>query len=204
MAILEEEVLEENTGKTEEELDELVEVKEAEDQQKLVVDAFGGGLDHQTIMRYDQMAHHLSHKIAEMTIAEAQHQVELHWDPLHVQHNEDITALKALESIKGHVLAPVLQHLTEQATQQLEWAAEDIMRDGVGGRTREQVMEDFCGTKSKEICGAEYHPIAVEVFERMVAPLTTQPEQEAVQPQPEHEEKAQEQIEEEEQEKQSA
>ena len=204
MAILEEEVLEENKGVTEEEMDELVEVKEAEVQQSLVVNAFGGGLDHQTLMRYDQMAHHLSHKIADMTIAEAQQQVELHWDPLHVQHNEDITALKGLESIKGHVLAPVLQTLTAKATRLMAWVAEDLMRDGLGGKTRDEVMNDFCGTKSKEICGAEFHPIAVEVFERMVAPLATNPEQEEVQVEPAQEEKAQEQIEEEEEQKQSA
>ena len=204
MAILEEEVLEENTGKTQEEVDELVEVKEAEDAQKLVVNAYGGGLDHQTIMRYDQMAHHLSHKIAEQKIAQAEHQVALHWDPLHVQHNEDITALKALESIKGHVLAPVLLDLTSKARMHLEWRAEDYMRDGLGGKTREQVKEDFCNTASMEVCGAAYHPVAVEVFERMVAPLATEPEQEQVQPQPEHEEKAQEQIEQEEEQKQSA
>jgi hypothetical protein len=204
MAILEEEVLEENKGVTEEELDEMVEVKEAEVQQSLVVNAFGGGLDHQTLMRYDQMAHHLSHKIADMTIAEAQQQVEVHWDPLHVQHNEDITALKGLESIKGHVLAPVLETLTKKATQHMEWAAEDLMRDGLGGKTRDEVMNDFCGIKSKEICGAEFHPIAVEVFERMVAPLATDPVQEEVQVEPAQEEKAQEQIEEEEEQKQSA
>jgi hypothetical protein len=206
MAILEEQVLEENTGKTEEELDELVEVKEAEDAQVLMRDAWGGGLDHQTLMRYDQMAHHLSHQCEERKLGEAEHLIALHWDPLHKQYkDEDWTALAAVESIKAHVLTPVMQRKTEKAREQLEWKASDLMQTvAQGDMTRDEVKDHFLGEVSMDVTGVKAHQVAIEVYEQLLAPVAAAPAQEEVQiEQPKMEEKAEEEIQEEEQ-KQSA
>jgi hypothetical protein len=201
MAILEEEIREEHGEQTEEEQEVEAEVVEAEHEQSMVSQAFGGGLDHQTLMRYDVMAHHLSHEIAPAKLAIAEQQVAARWDPLHETHAQDWTALRALQSIKGHVLAPVLTKKTQEAHRALEVRATELMSTSMAGQgqDRHQIREEFCGTISKEVTGAAYHPVAVQVFEQLVAPVASreiapEPVVEAVQ-----EEKAKEQIEEEEQ-----
>lgn len=205
MPILEEEVREQDEGVTEQEmLEEMAEVREAESAETLVREAYGGGLDQQTLLRYDQMAHHLSHAMHPLKLAQAEQQVVAHWDPLHEQYREDWTALVGLESIKKQVIAPVLTHKTAEARQELEYRATDLLRDAVAneGQTREQVRESFCGTISKEVTGAEYHPVAVEIFEQLIAPVAKDPEPVA-EVEEEQQGKAEEQIQEEE-EKQSA
>ncbi|HTJ44735.1 MAG TPA: hypothetical protein VL463_21665 [Kofleriaceae bacterium] len=201
MPILEEAVREENLGLSENELEEeAYEVQEAENVQALARDAYGGGLDHSTLMRYDHIAHQVAGSISGKKLHQAEEAIKAHWDPLHVMHYEDITALRALESIKGQVIAPVMQHLTKEARTHLEWHAMDLLKDGVvgEGKTRDAVKEDFCGKTSKDICGVEYHPVAVEVFEQMIAPLAKDPEPAAPQVQEVQQEKAEEQIEQEE------
>ena len=200
MPILEETVREENLGLSENELaEEMFEVQEAENVQSLARDAYGGGLDHNTLLRYDSIAHQVRNSISGKKLHQAEEAIKAHWDPLHAMHYEDITALRALESIKGQVIAPMMQKLTKDARQHLEWHAMDLLKDGVvgEGKTRETVKEDFCVKTSQDICGIEYHPVAVEVFEQMIAPLAKEPE-----PQPQvqevQQEKAEEQIEQEE------
>src|SRR6185295_18275865 len=104
------------------------------DQQALVREAFGGGLDHQTLMRYDIMAHHISHAISGEKLAQAEHKVATQWDPLHETHREDWTALRALESIKGHVLAPVLMKKTKEARADLENRATELLGTNMAGQ----------------------------------------------------------------------
>lgn len=205
MPILEEEVREQDQGLTEAELaEEMAEVRQAEDAETLLREAYGGGLDQQTLLRYDQMAHHMSRAIQPKKLAEAERHVVAHWDPLHEEMRNDFTALAGLESIKKQVIAPVLSHKTAEARQELGYRATDLLRDAVAteGQTREQVKETFCGTISKDVTGAEYHPVAVEIYEQLIEPVAKDPEPVSV-VEEEQQGKAEEQIEEEE-EKQSA
>jgi hypothetical protein len=205
MAILEEEIREEHAAETEEELEEEAEVREAEGQQELVVAAFGAGLDHQTLMRYDVMAHHISHAVAGDKLAIAEHKVATQWDPLHELHKHSETSLRALQSIKGHVLAPMLLKKTKEAHRLLEDRATELMASSIVGqsKSRDDIREQFCGDISKEVTGAAYHPVAVEVYEQLIAPVSREVEPEPA-VEPHQQEKAQEQIEEEEQQKESA
>ena len=204
MAILDEEVREEFGTDTEEAMEAEAEVREAEDQQLLVRDAFGGGLDHQTLMRYDIMAHHISHAIAGEKLAQAEHKVSTQWDTLHETHRDDWTALRAIESIKGAVIAPVMLKLTKDARAALENRATELLGAGmVGeGKSRDDIRDQFCGTISKEICGSEYHSLAVEVYEALIAPVNKEPEPEPV-VEEQQQAKAEEKIEEEEQREQA-
>lgn len=190
-------------GESQEQIEEEAEVAQAEEQEKLVVDAFGGGLDHETLMRYDQMAHHVAARAKNVKVAQAEHIVRNEWDPLHEQYHEDWTALRGLETIKGHVISPVLEQLMADAKHDLEYAAENMLRDGmVGqGKSRDEVQTMFCSHVSSEITGAEYHPIAMEVYERLLAPVNKEPEP-AAEVQEEQQGKAEEQVEEEEEKQQ--
>jgi hypothetical protein len=204
MPILEETVREEEEGVTEQEvLEEMAEVRQAMDAEALVQQAYGGGLDQQTLLRYDQMAHHLAHTITPMKLAQAELQVITHWDPLHEQYRGDLTALTGLESIKKQAIAPLLLKKTNEARAELEAAATDLLREGIEGRTPDDLRDAFCGEKSKEVTGAAYHPVAIEVFEQLIAPVAKDAEPVAAEIEEEQQGKAEEQIEEEE-EKQSA
>ncbi len=201
MAILEEQIREDYGFETENEMEVEAEIKDAEEDQALVAGALGGGLDHQTLQRYDMMAHHLSHGIATEKLAQAEHKIATQWDPLHMEYRHDETALRAIESIKGHVLAPVMQKKTTEARQALEERATELMQAGIAGQgaSRDEIKDQFCDDVSMAVCGAAYHPVAVEVFEQLVAPVAKVADAPAPVVEEAQEEKAQEQIQEEEQ-----
>jgi hypothetical protein len=172
-------VRDENQEETEEEREESNEVREAEKEQALVVDAFGGGLDHETVVRFDHMAHVIVSAASKDKLAMAEHRVRSEWDSLQGMYNEQFTALKALESIRAHTIAPMLKHKTEEARHDLEEKAALMMSEGMQsqGKSREALREEFVGHISYEITGAEYHPVALEVFDRLLAPVAKGPEQ---------------------------
>jgi hypothetical protein len=204
MPILEEQIREENPEVSEEEmLEEMAEVRQAEGAQELLVDAWGSGLDEQTLVRYDQTAHHVAHAAGKEKLAKAEHVVATQWDPIHAQYEHQFTALAGVESIKAQVIAPVLEKKTAEARAELESRATDLLATVVGGtKTRDQIFAEFCGSTSLDVVGAEYHPVAIDVYERLVAPVAKDPEP-VVEVEEEQRGKAEEQIEEEE-EKQSA
>jgi hypothetical protein len=201
-------VRDENQEETEEAREEALEVKEAEDAQTLAVDAYGGGMDHETVVRFDHMAHTLMHAAQKDKLAMAEHRVRTEWDPIQIQHKDDVTATRALEVIRGHVIAPMLKEKTDAARKELEYRATDLMRDGVVGQgmSRDEILTQFCGHASYDITGAENHPVALEVYERLLAPVAKGPEK-LEQVEVKQEEKGEEKVEEQQQkedEKQSA
>ena len=205
MPILEEQIREEYPEVSEEEmLEEMAEVRQAEGEQELLKDAWGDGLDEQTLVRYDQTAHHVAHAAAGEKLAKAEHLVATRWDPIHAQYEHSFTALAGVESIKAQVIAPVLARKTAEARAELESRATEVLGSSVvaGTQTRDEIFASFCGAISAEVTGAEYHPLALDVFEQLIAPVAKDPEPVAV-VEEEQQGKAEEQIQEEE-EKQSA
>ena len=200
MPILEEQVRDEKQGETEEEIKEEVEVEKAEQEEAALIQVFGGGLDHQTLMKYDVMAHHIAATLDHEKLAHAEQKVATQWDSLHQQYANDFAALKGLESIKGQVIAPVLEKKTAEARRDLEDRATALMSNSMDleGKTREDLKTDFCGHISDEVTGAEYHPVAVDVFETLIAPIAKDPQPQVEQAQEQkQEEQAEEQLEEE-------
>lgn len=199
MPILEEQIRDEKQGETEDEIKEEAEVQKAEQAEFDLIQAMGGGLDHQTLLKYDVMAHHIAATLDHEKLAQAEHKVATQWDSLHFQYQNDFAALKGLESIKGQVIAPVLERKTAEARRELEDAATQLMSNSMDleGKSRDDLKNEFCGHISHDITGAEYHPVAVEVFDALIAPIAKdpQPQVEQVQ-QEEQQEQAEEQLDE--------
>lgn len=208
MPIMEEELRKAEMGQTEEDLQqEELEVQQAMDSEALVADAYGAGLDHDTLLKYDVMAHHVAHSIKSQKLAQAEHTVALKWDPLHWEYAGQVTAMRGLEALKSQVIAPILTEKTTAARHELEQRATDLLAAETESQTmnREQFQQLFCGEISKDVTGGEFHPVAVEVYQRLIDPVAKDPVVAEEQPvQEEQKDQAEEQIQEDEQEKQSA
>jgi hypothetical protein len=188
---------EENQEETEEQREEAKEVQEAEKEQDLVVEAYGGALDHETLVRFDHIAHLCVNAAKHEKLAMAEHRVRAEWDSLQNDYNGHITAEHALASIRAHTVAPMLKAKTDEARHDLEEQATLMMSQGVlsQGKSRDVIREEFVGHISYEITGAEYHPVALEVFDRLLAPMAKGPEK-VEQVQEQQAEKTEEQAEE--------
>ncbi len=183
------------------------EVTEAEGAQRAAVVDGGTGLDHDSIARYDIIAHHLAHEIRGSKLYDAEMAVIEKWDTLYGDdHAGEGGSVAALKSLKGAIIEPALREKTREAETLLRNHAigmfqQTIMGQPHPGQLKSEILDQFCNGVSLQVCGVEMHPLAVQIYKEMLEPMVdseaAQGEGKAVEVVEEQQEQAEQEIEEE-------
>ncbi|MCE9579679.1 MAG: hypothetical protein K8W52_41560 [Deltaproteobacteria bacterium] len=153
------------------------EVTAAEGAQRAAVVDGGTGLNHESIARYDIIAHHLAHEIHASKLHDAELAVMEKWDSLYGEdHDGENGSIAALKSLKGAIIEPALRDKTREADTLLRNHAvgifqQTIMGQAHPGELKSAVKDEFCNTVSMQVCGVEMHPLAVQIFLEMLEPM---------------------------------